>query len=471
MGSRTTTPWWLWTAVAWALAAAFGLAFLLVPEVDVLVRTAGNVLGSGEPSAVRIFLVTRGGRSPLAAVALLVWQSLAAPVPEAACLRASGLMWGPVAGTLINWVGLFLGGAAAFVLSRVLIGIPLARVRPPARPRLGIAAAVLLGVRLLPVVPGDFVSLAAGGLRVRFREFALATAAATLPPALVYAVWPGDVAGLPVVIMTWTAAAAGSVLLAYLAWRHRAAIPFGTLSAERKRNLIATAVMVAAALAVYWFVPSVRSGIDDAAVRIASGDISAFRDYLRGFGVWAPVVSAALMVLQSVLAPLPAFVITFSNGLLFGWAWGALLSWSSAMAGAALCFYLARALGRPAVEKLVGGSAALRISDRFFERFGDRAVLVARLLPFVSFDIISYGAGLTPMRFWPFFIATGIGQLPATLVYSYLGQNLSGSVRIVFFTFVITIAIFVAIASVRPLFMRWLDRDKRSAEQDVEAGE
>ncbi|HRK67921.1 MAG TPA: VTT domain-containing protein, partial [Hyphomonas sp.] len=122
--------------------------------------------------------------------------------------------------------------------------------------------------------------------------------------------------------------------------------------------------------------------------------IAALIDYLRSFGIWAPVVSAALMVLQSVAAPIPAFLLTFANGMLFGWFWGAALSWLSAMAGAALCFWLARVLGRPAVERLAGGGAVLSTTDRFFERFGTHSILVARLLPFVSFDVVSYAAGL-----------------------------------------------------------------------------
>ena len=44
------------------------------------------------------------------------------------------------------------------------------------------------------------------------------------------------------------------------------------------------------------------------------------------------------------MAPLPAFVITFANGLLFGWVFGAILSWSTAMLGAVICFYLAKFL-------------------------------------------------------------------------------------------------------------------------------
>jgi len=51
------------------------------------------------------------------------------------------------------------------------------------------------------------------------------------------------------------------------------------------------------------------------------------------------------------------------------------------------------------------------------------------LLPFVPFDPISYVAGLVRMRFWPFFLATTVGQIPAGFAYSYLGQELDSPVR------------------------------------------
>ncbi|HEU5316501.1 MAG TPA: TVP38/TMEM64 family protein [Chloroflexota bacterium] len=139
------------------------------------------------------------------------------------------------------------------------------------------------------------------------------------------------------------------------------------------------------------------------------------------------------MVLQSVAAPLPAFVITIVNGLLFGALWGGLLSWSSAMVGAALCYAIARALGRPVVERLVG-ARPLAKSDAIFERYGTHAVLIARLIPLISFDVVSYAAGLTSIGFLPFLVATGIGQLPATVVYSLLGQNIGAGPRVALWT-------------------------------------
>jgi uncharacterized membrane protein YdjX (TVP38/TMEM64 family) len=205
---------------------------------------------------------------------------------------------------------------------------------------------------------------------------------------------------------------------------------------------------LAVALGAYLWIPQVGQVVDPAVRALSAPEphqaIGVLRDYLLGFGPWAPVVSAALMMLQAVVAPLPAFVITLANGLLFGWAWGALLSWSSATLAAALCFGMARALGRPAVERLLGGAAVLDAGDRFFQRHGKLAIVLARLLPFVPFDPISYGAGLTSTRFWPFLLATGLGQLPATLFYSYLGERLTGPIWDAFLIASIVAAVVVA---------------------------
>ena len=98
------------------------------------------------------------------------------------------------------------------------------------------------------------------------------------------------------------------------------------------------------------------------------------------------------------------------------------------MVGAGLCFLIARALGRDVVEKFAGKGALAGV-EGYFEKYGSKTILVCRLLPFVSFDAVSYFAGLTPIKFWPFFLATGLGQLPATIVYSYVGGMLSGGAR------------------------------------------
>ena len=106
------------------------------------------------------------------------------------------------------------------------------------------------------------------------------------------------------------------------------------------------------------------------------------------------------------------------------------------MVGAIICFYISKFFGRPLVGKIVG-TESLKLADDFFKNYGRYAILIARLLPFISFDLISYAAGLTSIEFLSYLIATGIGQLPATILYSYLGHNLTGSVKILFFIFIL----------------------------------
>ena len=64
---------------------------------------------------------------------------------------------------------------------------------------------------------------------------------------------------------------------------------------------------------------------------LGSANLDKVADYIRSFGGWAMAFSFVLMVFSSLIAPLPAFMITLSNAAIFGWWQGALLSWSSVM--------------------------------------------------------------------------------------------------------------------------------------------
>ena len=176
---------------------------------------------------------------------------------------------------------------------------------------------------------------------------------------------------------------------------------------NKKPNIVRLVILlvVAVALMVYLSVPSVNAFITNAAAVLGSANVDAVIAYIRSFGPYAMVFSFFLMVFSSLIAPLPAFMITLSNAAIFGWWQGAILSWSSAMVGSALCFLLSRGLGRDVVEKFAGKGALAGV-EGYFEKYGTKTILVCRLLPFVSFDAVSYFAGLTPMKFLPFFIAT-----------------------------------------------------------------
>lgn len=219
-----------------------------------------------------------------------------------------------------------------------------------------------------------------------------------------------------------------------------------------KKLLVLVLVTVVVAL------PPVWRALTTAAQMLSSLDVEQVKSYILSFGALAPIVSFLLMIFQAIAAPLPAFLITFANAALFGWIWGAVLSWTSAMAAAGICYGIAKYLGRDVVEKLTS-KTALKSVDVFFERYGDYTIVICRLLPFVSFDIVSYAAGLTSISFKRFMIATGIGQLPATLIYSYIGGMLTGGVKWVVMGLLCLFALSILIYILKKMYAQKYEKD------------
>lgn len=218
---------------------------------------------------------------------------------------------------------------------------------------------------------------------------------------------------------------------------------------SKKSNLygkLAIIILIIISIGSYFLIPSVKTTFDNIVIMFKSGDFTVVGEFIKSYGPYAMAISFMLMILQSIAAPLPAFLITFANANLFGWWQGAILSWTSAMAGAAVCFFIARILGRDMAVKLTSKKGIEQV-DEFLTRYGKQSILIARLLPFMSFDIVSYAAGLTGMGFMGFFIATGLGQLPATIVYSYVGGMLTGGAKLLvtglLILFALTILIFL----------------------------
>ena len=230
---------------------------------------------------------------------------------------------------------------------------------------------------------------------------------------------------------------------------------------------IVLAVLFAVCLIVYFMVPSVHEWVNNVVAMFKTGNFDDMREFIGKYGKWAMAVSALLMIFQSLAAPLPAFFITLTNANLFGWWQGCILSWASSMAGAALCFWIARILGRDVVERICTKGALASIED-FFAKYGKRCILVARLLPFISFDVVSYAAGLTSMDFLGFFVATGLGQLPACVVYSYVGGMLTGGAKKLFIGLMCLFALAIVVILIRQVYSA---SQKKKEEAAAAAGE
>jgi uncharacterized membrane protein YdjX (TVP38/TMEM64 family) len=186
---------------------------------------------------------------------------------------------------------------------------------------------------------------------------------------------------------------------------------------------IVTLLVFVAGIVCYFVFPTLRAQLYSGVTLLLRGDLLGLRTWTAQFGLWAPLASLFLMIVQAIVAPIPAVLITGVNSLLFGPFLGGLLSIVSATIAAAVCFLLARSLGEPFVSRLVSPTILQR-TNAFMAQHGTAAVLIARLIPVVPFDPISYAAGLTEMRLSAFCWATLVGQIPAGMTYSYLSQEI-----------------------------------------------
>jgi uncharacterized membrane protein YdjX (TVP38/TMEM64 family) len=144
---------------------------------------------------------------------------------------------------------------------------------------------------------------------------------------------------------------------------------------------------------------------------------------LREFGWWTPLVSVLLMVLQSVLAPLPGSLVAAANGAIYGIWKGTLLSWVGGMAGGLATY----ALGRWLDTAIAHRWKATRLQQRLVEVSSSRGfwiVLIARMTPIISLDFIGYLAGIARMPLLSYTLANAIGMIPGMLAYTAIGSEL-----------------------------------------------
>jgi uncharacterized membrane protein YdjX (TVP38/TMEM64 family) len=128
-----------------------------------------------------------------------------------------------------------------------------------------------------------------------------------------------------------------------------------------------------------------------------------------------------MMIIQALAIPIPSELVLIAGGLAFAFPFGWIVGALGSIVAALISFYISKKGGRSLAIKLVGENG-IRFADNWFNRWGSWAVLLGRFAPFIPFDAISYGAGLTTMKLKSFMIPTIIGTLPRTLFYTSLGS-------------------------------------------------
>lgn len=178
-------------------------------------------------------------------------------------------------------------------------------------------------------------------------------------------------------------------------------------------------------------------------------------------GIWSPVV---YLVVASVLpvAWVPRALLTGVAAALFGFEFGALLGLAAGMGGAWLGYLLGKRLGHPYLQRSAGARGQRVLG--FIARNGVPAVVLLRICPAMSCELVSLAGGLAAMPPRPYLLASLVGMLPGSILYAAFGSSLVGKDDA--WVTITSLALFAGLSVVTVVWLRRIWRREAS-----EAGE
>ena len=175
-----------------------------------------------------------------------------------------------------------------------------------------------------------------------------------------------------------------------------------------------TIVIALIAVTFAWFVGPISN-------LISSFDGDTISGWVKIAGMWGPLLIIALMTVAVVATPIPSAPIALAAGAAYGHTLGTVYIVLGAELGAMIAFMLARFLGRDALVGWLGDK--IDIGWLGSQNALTAAAFASRLMPFISFDIVSYAAGLSNLHFWRFAVATLAGIIPASFALAHFGNE------------------------------------------------
>ena len=178
----------------------------------------------------------------------------------------------------------------------------------------------------------------------------------------------------------------------------------------QRQNIIALAVLILS-LFVYWWLKtkSEFNLLHPEGLRAA----------IQELGTLGIVVYISLIALAVVMSPIPGAPLTVAAGSVWGTLAAGIYSVIGGFLGGLIAYFIGRTLGRSAVYALT--RKVIYFSKNRGEIYLGWLIFITRLLPILSFDLISYGAGITGLSLPIYSTSTLLGMIPSTFFLTYMG--------------------------------------------------
>lgn len=143
--------------------------------------------------------------------------------------------------------------------------------------------------------------------------------------------------------------------------------------------------------------------------------------FISSKGKYSFIFFLLIFSLKPFMVVIPSWALSMAGGVIFGSIQGFALSMFGFWLSGSLAFFLSRLLGKSFVDNILQGKI-LKIDDSI-EKNGFKIMFLLRLPPILPFDIVSYAAGLTKVKYKDFVMGSLLGVIPETISYCFMGNG------------------------------------------------
>lgn len=137
---------------------------------------------------------------------------------------------------------------------------------------------------------------------------------------------------------------------------------------------------------------------------------------------WNPFVFFVLYLAFS-FTPIPLLALNLCGGILFGFFPGIFYNLIAANLSASAVFFVARLIGKDLLKKLF--LSQWLVFEERVAKSGFKGLILLRFVPLLPTFGVSFCAGLSPMRYKTYALATLMGTFPETILFTYCADILT----------------------------------------------
>lgn len=159
-------------------------------------------------------------------------------------------------------------------------------------------------------------------------------------------------------------------------------------------------------------------------IEVFNGLANNLNEFLMNAGMWAPLLSSLLIVLEGTFAFLPLFVFVTINLLTMGNIIGSLVSYACTIAGCFLMFFLCRIGLSPLFQKFINSKSKVSKFMSLIDNMSFSKLVLIISIPLTPSFLVNLAAGISKIPKKKYLYALLLGKTCIILFWGVLGTSL-----------------------------------------------